>query len=366
MDKPHLGARVELHSIEQKRWESSVIPDDSSVEQVILNLEQTALKVALVTNSEGQFVGIVTDGDIRRAFIGGAQLDSPVTKIMNSTAFVGHRQNTTHEVLALMEAHKIEHLPIIDDHNALIGLYVVGIRAKQQSRHNRVVIMAGGQGLRLRPLTENRPKPMISIGGKPILEHIVTRFREQGFSDFTISINYLGESIKNYFANGVNLGVSIDYIEEDTPLGTAGSLRKLKRTNDLPFVVTNGDVISDIDYGDLLDFHCEQEAWATMAIRPFQLQNPFGVVETEGISITGIREKPVTRTHINTGVYVFDPRVVQSLPSSEFCQIPELFDHLREEGHRTIAFHLQDEWIDVGNIEDLARAENKFTDLETD
>ena len=274
MDKPHLGARVESRSVEQKRWKSSVIPDDSSVEQVILNLEQTALKVALVSNSEGQFVGIVTDGDIRRAFISGAKLDFPVTKIMNSAAIVGNRQNTTREVLELMEEHKIEHLPIIDDRHALIGLYVVGVRVNPQSRQNRVVIMAGGQGLRLRPLTESRPKPMITIGGKPILEHIVTRFREQGFSDFTISINYLGESIKNYFGNGANLGVSIDYIEEDTPLGTAGSLRKLERTNDLPFVVTNGDVISE----PMLNPQIVADAVVNMANLPLEANVQFMTV----------------------------------------------------------------------------------------
>ena len=348
--------------MKQASWKSAVLPETSTVEQVILNLEQTALRAVLICSATGEFIGLVTDGDIRRAFINGFNLESSVAMIMNSDAIIVPPGATSQEVSTIMEVHKIEHLPIVDGKRRLTGVYTSGARVQQLPLPNRVVIMAGGQGMRLRPLTEDRPKPMIEIGGKPILEHIVTRFRKQGFSEFTISINYLGASIKSHFGDGSKLGVSIDYIEEDKPLGTAGSLRGLTKTNDLPFIVTNGDVISEIAYDELIDFHLEQKAVATMAIRPFQIQNPFGVIETNGITIIGIHEKPTYRTHINTGVYVFDPKVIQLLPKSEFCQIPELFDHLRNEGHRTIAFHLQDDWIDVGNVEDLARAEKKFLD----
>jgi NDP-sugar pyrophosphorylase family protein len=213
--------------------------------------------------------------------------------------------------------------------------------------------MAGGKGIRMRPLTENTPKPMVLIAGKPLLEHIIERFKQQGFSKFTICVSYLADSITNYFEDGSKWDIEIEYLYEELPLGTAGSIRNLRKFEDLPFIVTNGDVISEIDMGGLIDYHIEHRAVATMAIRPYEIKNQFGVVETNGAEISAIIEKPIYRSHISTGVYVFEPNVMNMLPDTDIIQIPELFDHLRILGQRTLAFHVQDQWIDLAKQADI-------------
>jgi dTDP-glucose pyrophosphorylase len=327
--------------------------ENSTVEEAIISLESTALRVALVVGSNKQLIGVVTDGDIRRGFIKGCSLGSPVSQVLNSEPVIVDKGASTHEIHVLMEKHKIQHLPVVDKSMRVVGLFVLENKATSNFRSNRVVIMAGGKGIRMRPLTENTPKPMVLIAGKPMLEHILGRFKEQGFSKFTICVNYLAESIREYFTDGSNWDIEINYITEELPLGTAGSIRNLREFEDSPFIVTNGDIISEINMGDLIDYHIEQRAVATMAIRPYELRNQFGVVETNGVEISAIIEKPIYRSHISTGVYVFDPDVVKLLPDTDVIQMPELFDHLRIQGHRTLAFHVQDQWIDLAKQEDI-------------
>ena len=334
-------------------WSRAVVQELSTIEDLIMNLETTGLKVALIVNSDKHLVGIVTDGDIRRGFILGSGLKSSVTEIMNSTPATVDEGMLPQQVIFMMEELKIQHIPVVDKSMNLIGLHVKNRGVENEIRKNRVVIMAGGKGIRLLPLTENTPKPMVLIAGKPILEHILESFKQQGFSAFTICTNYLGAVIKEYFGDGSNLGIDIDYLDEESPLGTAGSIRNLQQIGNLPFIVINGDIISGINMGDLIDFHVENKAVATMAIRPYEMNNSYGVVETEGVNIVSITEKPLYRYQVSTGVYVFEPDVVNLMPGSDVLQMPDLFDHLRISGHRTLAFHFQDRWVDVGTLEDL-------------
>ena len=336
-------------------WSRAVVHELSTIEEVIMNLETTGLKVALIVNSDEQLVGIVTDGDIRRGFIHSSGLKSSVNEIMNSTPATVNEGMLPQQVAFMMKNLSIQHIPVVDKSMNLIGLHVENRGVENQHRKNRVVIMAGGKGIRLLPLTENTPKPMILVAGKPILEHILESFKQQGFSTFTICTNYLGDLIKEYFGDGQNLGIDIDYLDEESPLGTAGSIRNLQKIENLPFIVINGDIISGINMGDLIDFHVENRAVATMAIRPYEMHNSYGVVETEGVNIVSITEKPRYRYQVSTGVYVFEPSVVKLMPGSDVVQMPELFDHLRILGHRTLAFHFQDRWVDVGTPEDLDR-----------
>ena len=334
-------------------WSRAVVHELSTIEEAIMNLETTGLKVALIVNSDEHLVGIVTDGDIRRGFIQGSGLRSSVDEIMNSIPATVTEGMLPQQVAFMMKNLKIQHIPVVDKSMNLIGLHVADGGTEDKPRMNRVVIMAGGKGIRLLPLTENTPKPMILVAGKPILEHILESFKQQGFSAFTICTNYLGDLIKEYFGDGLNLGIEIDYLDEESPLGTAGSIRNLKKIGNLPFIVINGDIISEINMGDLIDFHVENKAVATMAIRPYELHNSYGVVETDGVNIVSITEKPLYRYQVSTGVYVLDPNVVNLMPGSDVLQMPDLFDHLRILGHRTLAFHFQDRWVDVGTPEDL-------------
>jgi NDP-sugar pyrophosphorylase family protein len=224
-----------------------------------------------------------------------------------------------------------------------------------------MVIMAGGMGTRLRPHTESCPKPLLSVAGKPMLEHIIERVKLEGFSHFVLAIHYLGHMIEDHFGNGERLGVKIDYLREQSPLGTAGALGLLDPYPDAPFVVTNGDVITDIRYGELLDFHVRHNATATMAVRVHEWQHPFGVVQTEGVDIVGFEEKPVARTHINAGVYALDPEALSVLCAEERCDMPTLFERLQAKSKRTVAYPMHEPWLDVGRPEDLTRANAEST-----
>jgi NDP-sugar pyrophosphorylase family protein len=255
-----------------------------------------------------------------------------------------------------MAANKIQQIPIVDESHRAVGLHLWDELAKPSMRENIMVIMAGGMGTRMRPYTEDRPKPLLSVAGKPMLEHIIERSKLEGFSQFIIAIHYLGYMIEECFGDGERLGVEIKYLKENAPLGTAGALSLLNPKPRLPFVVTNGDVITDIRYGELLDFHVRHAAAATMAVRIHEWQHPFGVVQMQGVEIVGFEEKPVARTHINAGVYVLDPSVLNLLDDDQRCDMPTLFERLQVKNNRTVAYPMHEPWLDVGRPDDLVVA----------
>jgi NDP-sugar pyrophosphorylase family protein len=219
-----------------------------------------------------------------------------------------------------------------------------------------MIIMAGGFGRRLLPLTEDCPKPMLIVAGKPMLEHIIERAKLEGFSQFILSLHYLGQRITEYFGDGSRWQVEISYVNEEHPLGTVGALSLVEPRPEYPFIVTNGDVLTDIRYGEMLDFHLSHQATATMAVRQHEWQHPFGVVKTKGIEIIGFEEKPIHRTHVNAGIYVLNPDALAHLQKGASCDMPTLFERLRRSGQSTIAYPMHEPWLDVGRAEDLMRA----------
>jgi NDP-sugar pyrophosphorylase family protein len=230
-----------------------------------------------------------------------------------------------------------------------------------RQRANLMVIMAGGQGTRLRPHTESCPKPLLPIGGKPMLEHIIERARADGFRRFVLAIHYLGQMIEDYFGDGSRWQVQIDYLREESPMGTAGAIGLLNPRPEMPFLVSNGDVLTDISYGGLLDFHYSHGASATMAVRMHEWQNPFGVVRTKGVDIIGFEEKPILRSHINAGVYVLEPSSLDVLSAGEYCDMPTLFSRLQEKTARTIVYPMHEPWLDVGRVNDLESAQTYYS-----
>jgi dTDP-glucose pyrophosphorylase len=324
--------------------------------QAIRNLDQVAIKIVLVTNEAGILEGTVSDGDIRRALLKGLTLDSPIISIVNRNALVVPPEMGRDLVMQLMVANKIQQIPVVDGSRRVIGLHLWDEITTSLTRQNLMVIMAGGMGTRLRPHTENCPKPLLPVAGKPMLEHIIDRAKLEGFTQFVLAIHYLGHMIEDHFGNGERLGVQIDYLREEAPLGTAGALGLLNPTPTLPFVVTNGDVISDIRYGELLDFHIRHSAAATMAVRVHEWQHPFGVVQTQGVEIVGFEEKPVARSHINAGVYALDPDALSVLDQDARCDMPTLFERLQAKSRRTVAYPMHEPWLDVGRPEDLEEA----------
>jgi dTDP-glucose pyrophosphorylase len=339
------------------RWRTAVLQADATLQQAVRSLDDSALQIVLVVASNGSLVGTVTDGDIRRGLLRGLELSGPLDTIMNRSPFVAPPELGRDSVLQLMKANKIRQLPIVDSQRMVVGLHLFDELLQPQRRSNLMVIMAGGQGSRLRPHTENCPKPLLPVAGKPMLEHIIERAKGEGFEHFVLAIHYLGHMIEDYFRDGAHLGVGIDYLREEVPLGTAGAVRLLHPCPDAPFVVTNGDVLTNIRYGELLDFHCRHGAAATMAVRVHEWQHPFGVVRTKGVDIVGFEEKPVARSHINAGIYVLEPLAIEALPSSERCDMPALFERLKERSLRTIVYPMHEPWLDVGQPDDYKSAQ---------
>jgi dTDP-glucose pyrophosphorylase len=340
-------------------WARTILPLNSSIEQAVHILNEAALRIVLVTDAAGVLVGTISDGDIRRGLLKGLNLTSSIESIIHHDALVVPRELSRDVVLQLMTANKIQQIPIVDEKMNVVGLHLWDEIGAPSTRSNIMVIMAGGRGTRLHPQTKNCPKPLLPVAGKPILEHIIDRAKTQGFSHFVLAIYHLGQMIEEYFGDGERFGVKIEYLREEAPLGTAGALSLLNPIPDSAFVVTNGDVITDIRYGELIDFHQQHHAAATMAVRGYEWQNPFGVVETRGIEITGYEEKPISRTHINAGVYVIEPSALMLLTKSEPCDMPSLFELLERKAERIVAYPIHEPWLDVGRPADLTKAGKK-------
>lgn len=349
-----------MTSQENQAWRKTLLPLGASIQQAIQNLDESGLQIAVIVSATGVLCGTVTDGDVRRALLRGLDLQSRVDEIMYQTPMVAPPGIGRDMVLHLMRANKVHQLPVVDSERRVIGLHIWDEVITPSIRPNIMVIMAGGMGKRLRPFTEDCPKPMLPVAGKPMLEHIIERAKGEGFNKFVLSVNYLGHMIEEYFGNGERLQIEVEYLREDVPLGTAGAISLLNPQPELPFVVTNGDVLTDVRYGEMLDFHSHHEAMATMAVRLHEWQHPFGVVRTDGINIVGLDEKPIHRTHVNAGIYVLDPEALVVLKKGEQCDMPTLFERLQVQGNQTIAYPMHEPWLDVGRPDDLERARGTY------
>ncbi len=344
---------------DQDWWKRALLSATCSLQDAIRNLDETALRIVLVLGDDGRLEGTVSDGDIRRGLLKGLTLNESISSVLHRTPFVVPMQFGRDTVRQLMVANKVQQIPVVDESRRVIGLHVWDELSASPERDNLMVIMAGGKGVRLRPHTENCPKPLLPVAGKPMLEHIIERAKLEGFNRFVLAIHYLGYMIEDHFGDGKSLGVKIDYLKEDTPLGTAGALSLLTSLPEEPFVVTNGDVLTDIRYGELLDFHARYDSVATMAVRVHEWQHPFGVVHIQGVNIVGFEEKPVTRSQINAGVYAISPDALRILAKGGHCDMPTLFQRLQESDQRIVAYPMHEPWLDVGRPSDLQLANHQ-------
>ena len=340
-------------------WQRAMLPTNATIGQAIANLDQVAVKIVLIVNTSGVLEGTISDGDIRRGLLKGLNLDSTITNVIHRNALVVSPDMSRDIVMKLMLANKIQQVPVVDEQHRVVGLHCWDEITTPANRSNMMVIMAGGMGTRLRPHTENCPKPMLLVAGKPMLEHIIERAKLEGFSHFALAVHYLGHMIEKHFGDGERFDVCIDYVRETSPMGTAGALSLLQPRPQSPFVVTNGDVITDIRYGELLDYHIRHNASATMAVRLHEWQHPFGVVKTSGVDIIDIEEKPIARSHINAGIYVLEPSALNSLGLNERCDMPTLFGRLQDKQSRTIVYPMHEPWLDVGRPADLEMVRNE-------
>ena len=336
-------------------WEKSILANNLKVKDAISNLNNTSLKIVIVVDENENFFGTITDGDIRRALLQGFNLDSPLLEVTNKNPIYASMSLGKKDVLVLMKSNKINQVPIIDTNRNIVGLHLAENLDSSINFSNKIVIMAGGKGKRLYPITKNIPKPLVRVAGKPMIEHIIERAKIEGFNNFIISINYLGHMIQDYFENGDKLNVSIEYIKEDTPLGTAGALSLIKSIPKEPIIVTNGDVFTDIRFSEILNFHNNHDAEGTMAVKLHESQNPYGVVNIKGIEIIDLQEKPIIKNYINAGVYVLEPLVLNFLLRNNYCDMPLLFKKIKENNKKIIAFPMHEPWTDVGKMDDLKK-----------
>ena len=335
-----------------------LISSTSKVRSAAENLESSGLGLCLVVDSGGVLVGVVSDGDIRRALLGGKSLDDLVQDVMN-TKFTSSPDTTElSELQRTARSLQLAHLPLLRPNGMVTGLFVDRPEIVGSVKDNLVVVMAGGKGLRLRPLTENTPKPMVPVAGKPMVQHIIEGLHSEGFRRIALSINYLGEQIEDYFRDGSGFGVDISYLREEVPLGTGGALSLIKSKETKPVIVINGDVLLSAKLVEMLKFHEDSGGTLTVGVKVLDTQVPYGVVDLEGHSIKAIREKPTYRDFVNAGVYVVDPQVLALVPGGIRFDMTELVERVIQSGE-VIAFPLHEAWIDLGRHEDLDRAQKE-------
>lgn len=339
-------------------WENIAVQAQATIKEALEVLDREALQIVFVVGEKARLLGTITDGDIRRALLRGEELGSSVTKAMNASPLVGFNEKNEMAWKRTMREHAIRHLPIVDQSKAIIGLYYDKQAVKKRS--NPVVLMLGGLGTRLRPLTETIPKPMLKVGDKPILETIVTHIAEQGFVHFYFCINYLGEQIRHYFGDGSQWGVCIEYIEENERLGTAGALSLLPETPTEPFIVMNGDLLTKVDLTALIDFHNEHGNVTTACVREYAQQVPYGVVEIEGTAVTQLVEKPVYRYFVNAGIYALSPQTLAKVPEQAFYDMPTLIEEVLSEKGKVGGFPITEYWMDIGQIPDFEKAQADY------
>ncbi len=344
-------------------WKDNLIEADAAVLEAVQVVDHTSCKVAVVVDKRRRLLGVVTDGDIRRGMLAGVSLEDPVSEVMNSRPRAGSVNDTRAFMDAVMRSQGIQHLPIIDYDNRVVGLETLIDPAQDMELGNAVLLMAGGRGVRLSPLTRSDPKPLLAVGDRPLLETLILEMSAQGFRSFFISIRYLGEKIRRHFQDGERLGVRIEYLVESEALGTAGALALLPEALSEPVIVVNGDVLTKLNFRTLLQFHEGNDAAATMCVSEYSMTVPYGVVAMSGRRVVGIEEKPHSRYLINAGIYVLSPDVMGLIPRDEGYDMTELLARLIREGRNVAAFPIREYWRDVGRADDLERARHDFGEL---
>lgn len=326
-------------------------------------IDTSGLKIAIIADSERRLLGVVTDGDIRRTLLQGHGLETPIVNFMHKnprTAILGSDKQV---LLSRLRHEQILHMPIVDDDGRVRDLAYLPLLEQQSSHRNEVVIMAGGLGTRLRPLTEKVPKPLISVGGRPLIDTIVDRLVAQGLSNITLCVNYLGHMLEEHLGDGSRYGASFTFVRESKRMGTAGALSLLDKRPETSFFVMNGDILTSVDLMAMRTFHQENASVATMAVNNFSYEVPFGVVEVSDRHITGLSEKPQCNFLVNAGIYLFEPDVLDHVPDDEFFDMNSFFDRLIDLNKPIVAFPVREHWLDIGRPDDLERANNTFTDV---
>jgi len=337
----------------------------STIEEALKIIDFGAIRIALVVDEDNRLIGTISDGDIRRAILQNNTLESTIENIYYKTPTVANINDTKEDIVNLCTTKNIYQIPVIDEESRVVTVEVLDKLLKVKEYDNKVVLMVGGLGTRLRPLTDNTPKPMLPVGGKPILQTIVEKFASYGFVNIIMCIGYKSETIQNFFGNGSKFGVKIEYVIEEKRMGTAGALSLLteKQKPKKPFFVMNGDLLTNINFEHLFDFHLKNKSKATMCVREYDFQVPYGVVNIDKGEIVAIDEKPVHKFFVSAGIYMLDETVLDSIPKDEFYDMPTLFELLIENKGKVMSFPLREYWLDIGRLEEYKKANDEYHEV---
>ncbi|MCI0627130.1 MAG: nucleotidyltransferase family protein [Acidobacteria bacterium] len=347
MTKPGTGKRLDL----------AIISPSASIREAIARLDAAGTG-ALVLCSHGRTLcGFLTDGDVRRAILRGRSLEEPCASVASMTPVVAPDSVSSMEALRMMNLHDINQLPVVDQDGRVLNLLLRQDLVTEKDLALSAVIMAGGFGTRLRPLTEQVPKPMLPVGDRPLLERTLEQLRKSGIREVNLTTHYLHESIQRHFGNGEAFGVRLNYIREHHPLGTAGGLRLLKPTTG-PLLVMNGDILTGVRFDEMLHFHRRQQADATVGVRQYEFQVPYGVVECEEMRVMQLQEKPAFSFFINAGTYLLEPSVFEHIPEGQRFDMTDLLKVLLEKACTVAAYPIIEYWLDVGRHEDYQQAQH--------
>lgn len=358
MSTPRRGRRRELPRGDARALKALLVPADASLQRVLAAIERGGIELAFVADARERVIGTLSDGDVRRALLAGVPLDeSGAARDAMCEQFTHVDPDTPRaEVLDRMRAQAISQIPVLDRGGRIVGLHLLRDLIGARERPNCAVIMAGGQGMRLRPYTETLPKPMLTVAGRPILERLVLHLLGYGIRDIFLSIHYLGHVIEEHFGDGSAFGCRIRYLRERKPLGTGGALSLLPKRIKHPVLVMNGDLVTGARIDQILDFHDAGAYALSVCLRPYAVEIPFGVAEVRGDRLVGLREKPTEQMLVNTGIYVVSPQLLSSIPKRREYPITQLAQTCLERELPVGAHVLQDDWIDIGRHDELRRA----------
>jgi dTDP-glucose pyrophosphorylase len=340
-----------------------MIQDAATLRETLQRIDAGGIQLALVVDGDGRLLGTVSDGDVRRGLLRGLTLESRVTECMNREPTSVPAGTSNREILQRLKRSHLHQMPVVDAAGRIVDLKVLDELIDQPERPNTVVLMVGGRGERLGDLTRNLPKPMLPVGGRPLLETIIGALCDQGFRRIRLAVNFMSDVIERHFGDGSRFDCDIQYLREQQRMGTAGALSLLGEVPDEPVLVSNGDLLLRLDYGSLLDHHVATGAEATMAVREFDYQVPYGVVRTQGEQIVSLEEKPVQRYLISGGLYVLSPSAVRRVPANTFYDMPSLFDDVVRAGGRASIFRIDGYWLDIGRFADYEQAQREFNSV---
>jgi len=346
-----------------KNYKDILLSPGSTIREALKIIGSGAIKIGVVVDENEKLLGTVTDGDIRRGVLNNLSLDDAIDSVVCKTPIVCKIDDCNEKILEIAVDKKLYQIPIIDSKGKLVGIEEVDKLLKPKYKRSKVVLMTGGLGIRLRPLTNETPKSMLKVGDKPLLESIILGFKKYGFIEIVLSVNYKSEIIENYFGDGSNFGVNIKYIYENKRMGTAGALNYMRELLSEPFFVMNGDLLTNINFEHMMDYHIENSSVATMGVREYDFQVPYGVINSKGVNIKSIVEKPVHSFYVNGGVYVLDAQVLDFVPENEFFDMPTLFEKVIDKNLKCISFPIREYWLDIGRMEEFEKANAEYNDV---